>query len=488
MPLGPQFQNTFYEGAGGKPVHYTDPMSDPHAKAAIEGGVNPGDHKEFNRPYVDENPAKGVAYQGMLFSPEHFTGLKTDPTISEEERRSTIEKSLHLGKDEYAWNIRGQYPSRNVEKVEQSRKAITDAAHETAIPTHMFKQDIDVKAIASNKLGSTTGGDFNRSENKIRTRVREDRVPVGEETVMHQPRQYSGKNLVNPNWEKDTASISHRIDVAGLFKFGYGNSYEAQHIFAGKGESTEEYAARNMKIHTGYGPSGRRTFKMFHVREEKAPVGEPKQITRNIYENRMVSSKDTIAHEIGHSLDRTLVKNGSGLRYYGGADSVHEAIADGVSDRFVRHGHDYERTLSPSPERAMEIKKEGYGFSNRDVAGTDTKKALYAAVRTHVAMGDKNYLDIENRRDLYNKAPLGKQTNYYGNNTVTSPAPYDQQLHHANQLLLGHLYSTHQHVRDMLGHLGLGHVGEAAAQHYRTNITDAGHGQQTLPGFDEYGK
>lgn len=484
MPLGPQFQNTFYEDESGKTIHYTDPMSDPHAKAAIEGGVNPEDHKEFSRPYVDENPAKGVAYQGMLFSPEHFTGLKTDPTISEEERKATIQKSLHLDPEEYARRLTGQFPTRNTEQVEQSRQAILSAAHETAIPTHMFKQDINVPVIASNKLGSSTGGDFSWINNRIRTRVAKSMKKIGEETVMHQPRDYSGKNLVNPNWEKDTAPIAHRIND-GIFKFGYGSGYEAQHLFAGKGEHTEEYAARNIKVHTGYGPSGRRTFKVFHIREEKIPVGEPREVTKPIYEKGMTSSSDTIAHEVGHSLDPNLRGLGQ-IRYWKGSDTAYEALADGMADRFSKHGYDYERVFEPSPARANEIKKTGYGFTDKDVAGTLTKRALYAAVRTHVAMGDKNYLDIQNRKALYSKSPLpGSYVDKQGRTQHNYPSDNDV-LEHANKLLLGHLYTNHQHVRDILGHLGLDQVGQNAANHYRTHITDAGN--VPLPGFEDYGK
>jgi hypothetical protein len=476
MPLGRQFENTFFEGAGGKPVYNTDLSTPPDAHEL------PADSKL--RPHVDEKGAPNVAYQGMFFSPEHFTGLKSDPTIPEEERKSHIEKALKIDPENYAKNIKGQYPSRDKDQVEQSRQALLDAANKTAIPTHMFKNDINVNAIASNKLGGATGGDFQKSSRRLRTRVRPERVSVGEETVTHQSRQVTGENLINPNWEKDTQPIAHRIND-GVFSHGYGTKYSAEHLFAGKGEHTDDYFAENMKLHTGYGPSGRRTFKVFHTRKKLEPVGEPRQVTRPIYENKMSSSSDTMAHELGHSLDPTLVFGG--LRNNNGADSVHEAIADGMSDRFHKHGHHYERTLLPSPERAYEIKKEGYGFGSRDVAGTDTKKALYAAVRTHVAMGDKNYLDIQKRGDLYSQAPLPRvTTRYSGGMEATGPASPDAQLHHGNTLLLGHLYSSHQHVRDMLGHLGLDHVGQKAAQHYRTHITDAG--QDPLPGFEEHGQ
>lgn len=490
MPLGRQFSNTFHTDERGNMIFHTDPQSLPQPTPDATGATDITNTPHLHQPLVEKGPKglvtghKNVAYQGMFFSPEHFTGLKTDPTIPEEERKATITKALNLSPERYSENIKGQYPSRDKAKVEQSRQALLSAAHETAIPTHMFKNDINVNAIASNKLGSTTGGDFNRADRRLRTRVRPERINVGEETVMHQSRQVTGEKLLNPKWEKDTQPIAHRI-TDGVFAHGYGTKYPAEQLFAGLGTDTEEYRSENMKVHTGYGPSGRRTFKMFHTRNKVEAVGEPKQVTRPIYSETMASSKDTMAHELGHSLDPTL-KFG-GLRNLNGPDSVHEAIADGMSDRFERHGHDYERTLSPSPERAYEIKKEGYGLGNRDVAGTDTKKALYAAVRTHTALGDKNYLDIQSRRDLYNKTPLPRVTRQSsGGMQWTSDRGHEEQLHHANQLLLGHLYSTHQPVRDMLGHLGLDHVGEKAAHYYRSQVTDAG--QDPLPGFENHGK
>jgi hypothetical protein len=491
MPLGRQFSNTFHTDERGNMIFHTDPQSlsqpTPDATGVTDITNTPNPHK----PLVEKGPEgiatghRGVSYQGMFFSPEHFTGLKSDPTIPEEDRKATIEKALKLQPDNYAQNIKGQFPSRDTAKVEQSRQAILNAAHETAIPTHTFKNDVNVNVIASNKLGSSTGGDFLHSQNRIRTRVKSDKIKVSEETVMHQSRAITGEKLTNPNWEKDTQPIAHRIKD-GVFTHGYGSKYPAEQLFAGKGEHTDDYFAENMKLHTGYGPSGRRTFKMFHTRLAVAPVGEPKQVTRPVYQETMTSSQDTIAHEIGHSLDTNTKPTFKNLRNLKGADTVLEGIADGVADRFVRHGHDYERALAPSPQRADELKYTGYSTKDKNVAGTATNQALYAAIRTHVAMGDHNYKDIQNRSDLYKKHPLRPiQMNNASVSWEISP-DHSDQLRHANTLLLGHLYSSHQHVRDSLEHLGIAHVGEKAAHYYRSQVTDAG--QDSLPGFENHGE
>lgn len=483
MPLGRQFQNTFFEGAGGKLTHYTDPMSDPHAKAAIEGGVKPGDHKEFNRPYVDEQPAKGVAYQGMFFSPEHFTGLKTDPTISEEERRSTISKALNLDPESYANTAKGQIPQKDYES---SREAVLNATHETAIPTHMFKSDVNVNATASNKLGRSVGGDYNRFGNVIRARLTPTREIVGQETYIHQERRSTGEMLVNPNYEKDNSKLPNIFGSDGKLRTYAHGTIEPQHIFPGKGTDTAEYYAYNMKVRNGYTPSGRRRNAVVHFRRALEPVGEPQEKTRNIYQEKVKVSSDTMAHEIGHSIDPNLNHQYGMMRSLKGPDTVLEAVADGVADRFHKHGYDYERTLAPSPERAKELQTTGYSTKNKDVAGTELTKALYAAVRTHVAMGDHNYQEIQNRDALYKKHPAPSKK--FDNGTIsyeTNPA-YHEQLRHANTLLLGHLYSTHQHVRDSLDHLGVSQVGQKAANYYRSQVTYAG--QDPLPGFEGHGE
>jgi len=484
MPLGKQFQNTFHTDERGNIVFHTDPQSLPHPTPDANGVTHLSGtrYEEPNKPKVDETGHAGVAYQGMLFSPHAFTGLKTDPTIPEEERRSTIEKALHLGADEYSKNIKGEFPGRETARVEQSRMAISDAAHETAIPTHMFKENVNVKAIASTKLGSATGGDFSQLNNRIRTRVRADSVRVGEETYMDQRYERGEGFLSNPTHEKDNEKISYALGATGTLWTSLGK-IPSEHLFPGRGEDTDEYSTHNIKVHIGYTDKGRRKSAIVHARRPKVAVGDPVERTRGIYQDKMVSSQDTIAHEIGHSMDKTL-RIGA-LRNLNGADTVHEAIADGISDRFVKHGHDYERALEPSPERAYEIKKEGYGFGSRDVAGTDIKKALYAAVRTHVAMGDKNFQDIQDRKALYNQAPLPKERRQSANISWDREASHEEQTHHANQLLLGHLYTTHSHVRESLSHLGLDHVGENAANHYRTHITDAGN--VPLPGFEHHG-
>lgn len=481
MPLGKQFQNTFFEGAGGKLTHYTDPQTLPaptpneHGVTDITGTADPG------KPRESETGHPGVAYQGMLFTPHAFTGLKSDPTIPEEKRKETITKALRLDPDTYKANAKGQVGAK--ENLEGHRKAILEAADKTDIPTHMFENNIDVSTVVSKKLGRNTGGDFSRAENRIRTRARPSTEVVGTESYTEQPFRRGEGYIENPNHEKDNEKISYALGSTKTLRM-YSGTYESQHIFPGEGKATDEYDVHNMKIHNGYTDTGRRKSAKVHVRIPKIAVGEPIQRTRTLYADGFTSSSSTIAHEIGHSMDPNL-KAFSYFRNPRGADTVHEAVADGVEDRFVGHAGQYEHTLHPSPERAQEFKTRGYSIKDSQVAGNNVNKALYAAVRTHVAMGDHNYADVQNRKELYDKAPLPRVTKTSANLSYVSEADPDRQREHANTLLLGHLYTTHAHVRESLTHLGLDHIGESAANHYRTHITDAGN--VPLPGFEHHG-
>jgi hypothetical protein len=129
----------------------------------------------------------------------------------------------------------------------------------------------------------------------------------------------------------------------------------------------------------------------------------------------------------------------------------------------------------------------GYTIKDKDIAPTRMHAALYAAARIHTSLGDRNYHDIESRNDLYKKANgvdmYGFQANYVSDRLAVRKD--------ANSLLLGHLYTTHAHVREHLKNLGLDDEGEKAANHFRSSITDAGrntHQQEALPGFEEHGE
>ena len=470
MPLGRQFRNTFHVDENGQ-EHFNTDLNTVPDKADL-------DSEQFNTPHTDTTGAPGVAYQGMFWSPHTGTGSRQDPMIPESDRRAAIQNALHIGKNE------SHYKAEKVaaKRIPELNQAVEDTAHNSGIPTHVFKNDVNVPVVVKKTLGKNTGGDYN-SDGRHLVRVREgwpQRDIIGQEIKTEQSYN-QGAAIHNPNF-KDVLKDIPGWGGYGIHNYSKVRSPEGEekhltdytdptrdhkykmhdprdlpeghtlNLWAGKGEDTDEYTTRTVKVPNGYTDSGRRKSAYVHFRHAKVPVGEPREVTRNVYgPDKPTISGSTLTHEIGHSID-PLVKDEGRAR--GGADTVNEAVADGYEDRFNKHQNHFEEALHPSPARAQEIKKEGYGLNHPQVSGSLVDKALYAAVRQHVSMGDNNYKDIESRGRL-GRTGLGGR---------------------GNELLLGHLYSKHAHVRDILGHLNLGHIGEAAADNYRARITDAGKG------------
>ena len=488
MPLGRQFRNTFHEGANGA-VFHTD-LNTVKDKDKL-------DSKALQKPHTDSKGVPGVAYQGMLMDPYAYTGHRNDPTVSEEERRGAVRDALKLGaenKVEYALN-----------KVPKGQQAPYDASiertgHESGIPTHMFKENISVPVIAKKTLGRNTGGDYGANHRRHAIRIREGFMPhrelVGSQQVT-EPVITRGNYHINPNgvdmlkkdfgktWlgridgihgdQEYWGSLKNRISNGEAVR---GPQGEVSHhdldnlpeghgvtLFPGKGKETDEYSVHPVKVHLGYNESWNRTSKTYHYRRDKVPTGETRSYTKQVYKDTPNISGSTLVHEVGHSLDPHVNEPGGYIR--GGQDTVKEATADGFEDRFHLHKDNYEEALHPSRKRAAEMTMHGYTVKSKLIATHDTDRALYAAVRQHVSMGDQNYKDVEKRSSLLHAS--GQEFNMqHGNNRSEG-----------NKLLLGHLYSKHAHVRDILGHLGLSHVGEDAAEHYRSRITDAGKGARS---------
>ena len=496
MPLGPQFRNTFHQGANGA-VFHTDPTSLPAEEQS---------RHFLTKPLKSEKPHQGVAYQGMLMDPYAYTGHRNDPTISEEERRGAVRDATRLTTGDTPGGNQKYYADN---KVPASKRpgydaAIENAGYESGIPTHMFKNDVDVPVIVKKSLGKNVGGDYGADGRKHLVRVREglpQREVIGQETTTEQSYD-RGSAIHNPNFKEVLKTTPHWSGY-GISNYSKVRSpegekslgdytdptrdhqyklYDPRHLpeghtmnlWAGKGEDTDEYYTRTVKVPNGYTDSGRSKSAYVHFRHAKVPVGEPREVTRNIYgPDKQTISGSTLVHEIGHSIDPQV--NDMGGHNSSGRNTVSEAIADGFEDRFHNHKDDYDEALHPSPNRATEIKKEGYGTNYRGLTDTDINRATYAAVRQHVSMGDNNYKDLERRQHLVSSA-----TGYPMTHGVRG-----QGAAEGNKLLLGHLYTNHAHVREILGHLGLGHVGEEAAEHYRSQITDAGRSNNPYEAIDK---
>jgi hypothetical protein len=477
MPLGPQFRNTFHTDEHGNMVFHTDPAS-----------VSDVDTPQS--PLVEKGPEevatghKGVAYQGMLFSPHTATGHREDPLITEEQRRSTVRNSLGLTGANEKYYDAGKVPKKSREGY---NSAIENAGYRSGIPTHMFENDVNVPTIVKKSLGKNASGDYGANGRSHAIRVREGFLPEREQVGTQEEKYYDlrqvtfGERMTNPNHVEDFKD--HEQDLRadrenpGVYSYSESKRIPREQLFPGKGTSTDEYTVHNYRVNKKYGKNYRQVTAVVHTRTPKIYEGEPQTRTVPIWKTTPSIPQSTLVHEVGHSIDPHV--GVMGMYNRSGHDTVKEATADGFEDRFSAHKDNYEESLRPSEKRATEIKKTGYGLATPNaklVAPTRMHAALYAAVRQHVSMGDKNFKDVESRPNLVSEA-LRKSGIEPGHPN-------------ANELLLGHLYTHHAHVRDILGHLGLADEGESAANTYRKRITDAGvtHTQPAIPGFETHGE
>jgi hypothetical protein len=492
MPLGRQFSNTFHEGEGGKTSFYTNPESDPTSiKSNPEKPVSMLSSKH-SRPNITEEPRPGVSYQGMFFEPHTATGSRQDPLIPKAARVDAFKTALNLHDVEKYQSRAGAELGRsyrpNATAAQKSMDLIaTTAAEHTNIPTHLAK-DINTNAVLYPGEKASRGGHYSPERGNIVVHEKK-RYETIREPDIEIPKGEKGAPIPNKNfksvvdrdwstesiWQNDMGYKGTITDASGKEVPYHEDETHLQHlpeghsmnVYPGKGKQTAKYISTPFQVESGWKQSyygGSETYTTFHTRHERIPT-EGTEVIRGAKKKKILPSTinaDTLVHEIGHAIDphiRSPFENMSS-----GADAVQEATADGYRDRFGST-EVYEHKLAPSPERAEDMKSSGYTVSSKKW-GNNTDRALYAAVRQHVSMGDKNIHDITSRQEVFEKAG--------GKTRATSMHTTVDQKARSNNYLLGHLYNTHSHVREILGHLGMQEVGEKAASNYRHSISDAG--------------
>lgn len=460
MPLGRQFEDTFFG----------------------ESEYHRG--KEYS----------GKPLQGMLFSPHTATGSKDDPLVPEEERRAQARTS---------YNTEGMSRwTRGSKKLESQQKMLEEGVFQSGIPQHLLK---DVKT-RTRIVPSEGRAHYSPSSNMIKLNENVHGPKYQEVPAKTAPVYKSGNPIPNPNFSRDTRHIEteasprsefsahgtffnekgKRIPSSKIHDGDYALNNEQRknlidplylpeghsaNIFPGKGKDTNKYVTHSFKVEVGYRSDNSwkndgYKIQWFHTRHEAIPTGETKEIpaTRKRVSGGRSLSMSTLVHETGHHLDPNV---GSNVRDKDSPDTVTEAVADGFTDRFHHSRNEFEDSLSPSKERAQTISNpfRGYGTGHHSVGRNNVNKALYAAVRQHVSMGDRNYLDIPSRDTFVKDC-----------HWLEDDKEHNEHLEHANKMLLGHMYDKHPHVQEILGHLKLGKVGENAANYYRSRSTDAGRG------------
>lgn len=488
MPLaGRQFRNTFWNNEGGM-QEFVD-----------RGG---------NAPNQGEGPDQNL--QGMLFSPYHGTGLRQDPTIPQEERSARIRKGLGLNDVEaYRNRLAHEVPGQAVKTVtydnlgrryttvtpkvgERAATAdmqlVHDAANRSDIPTQIFDQ-ANAQVVVDPKPGRAwahlDGGSIKLNRETGTRRVAAPSDPVPEYTRGKPiPNKSFSSQVGKVDWDShegahgDMASTATFFDHTGKEYDLHEDVYKAEHdfrelpeghsanVWPGKGKSTDKYIATPFEVWNGTKYHGGDKIRTFHTRHEAVPTGKmlPGDPDRMVIEKFHQVDRGTLVHELGHSLDSV-----SGGRFDNArrrnirTDPMSEAIGDGFADRFSRAAGRYEETLHPSPERAAQIKNRGsgYGADFHVWKGRSVDKALYAAVRQHVSMGDHHFQDLPNRDHLAKDLGVSGLLDA----AYTKKAQNDAHVE-GNQMVLGHLYHQHEHVRQILDHLGMKKVGEQARDKY----------------------
>ncbi len=317
----------------------------------------------------------------------------------------------------------------------------------------------------------------------------------------------NGENYKHDKWRSVNNPEDHLTPEArGKFtdEIEKGHDVDIKHmsglpgyLWPGKGKDTDEYTVHPVRVKTAetetynYRTESDRTYTktaLFHVRIRRPGPDEPTNEIRR-RDNTGVGFRagtdgiNTLTHELGHIRDyqgrllRNLAHNGLDTRKN---DTVTEAIADGHSDRFGKnYATRFESDLLPSADREKVMDTTGYSTQHSIAGGQDfedldeatgkyvprkktpeqrLRRAVYAAVRLHVSLGDDNHRGIPGGEILKKHK---ENTGYTTNGTYL-------------KLVLGHLYTNHQHVRGMLSQMGLDDVGKESSDYYRSTITDAG--------------
>lgn len=514
MTLGEQFKNTFFLH-NGSANYFTDPASLPQEEGKSAG----------HNPLIQNGPENlttghnGVAYQGMLFDPHTGTGSNKDPLVSSEQRTEIFKNALNISNPEnYAENAKRYLKTAWSKKnTESDIDAITRAGVQSGIPSNIAER-ADVNVVLHPKVGRAH---YNYRNNTIRLHPGLDElVSTGntipahtkptlsfdrESTAHYNPdwknikgiehvgsynlKRLSQGKVMTPTGERDITNEDMREGLLNLPEGHYLNIWE------GKGENTDKHHSTFVKAQSGYTESGRRKFINLHYRFPLKQIGQVEVPERPEQKSVRTTFPPTLVHEVGHSLDPNVrVKNKATSK----ADPMNEAVADGFRDRYSTYADSYERALEPSEDRIRELgpKGNGYGIGHKEFPKNMISKALYAAVRQHVAIKENNYLTLPNRDDLvrqYNKNNEESEDSVVPISRLDSNIDYKPHL--AQELALGHMYTHHAHVRSLMESLdekypGIHNVARNAAETYRSQITDAGRSsgvqfhQLPIPGME----
>jgi hypothetical protein len=504
MPLGDQFKNTYWEDPRSKKV-----------RSAVEQQTTEDTtyNWDLRKPKIEEGFGNTQNPQGMMFDPYSYTGLKKDPTVPREERLNAIVKALRLEPSvetpktqQPNARIRRRTKSDSVKVRNLKKDAIRNAADELDIPTHEYEHNIKAP---------TSPTHWNKGEASHTNRITVGVRPRVEETTTERT-AYAPSDKPIPNkkfWKQYNDKIDHPGNIHSLLHQGkstWGISKSGEHvlwtspsgevntiddlhdnifdkypddfpyedsqieylhkegylpnIYPGKGTGNEKEAVgKQVKVESGYTSLGygytHQTWHTRHVPDKSVPPVTEKVVTRKNLGYEANSS--TLAHEIGHTTEPTSYDtyrtNHSRRREWVNVDPVSEGYADALDDRAFRYSDQFEHHLTNPKTRADDIKTTGYTSSYHMWSAPE--RALYSAVRYHLAANPKDADKLATRQGLMEQYGRPNDRHQYNETDL------------AQQIMLGHMYETHPHIRPVLDELGFSKTAKKAHEEFMSRGT-----------------
>lgn len=376
----------------------------------------------------------------------------------------------------------------------QKNEALAKAANELDIPTNTYQENINTFV---DPVDWRTGYAYGRGAISVGVR------PITNTETVKKVQEYpaSDKPIPNKKFWAQYAKIDHPGDVHSIMdehdvhwtnleghtilggdlfekneneqdKMDWlkNNNYHPN-VYPTKGKSTPKFSVgRKVSIETGYDDrvynDVKYTHSSWHTRYEPDTTKEPKTVNitkeaKGGYE----ANKSTLAHELGHTQEplgdepeRDISRRrGKGLGKITQTDPVSEGYADALMDRAHKYSGQFEKHLTNTKLRADDISTSGY--SSKFHMWDANERALYSAVRFHVAAYPERIDDMLNRKHM--KDSMFSQKSWYAG---------EQQS--PTQMMLGHMYEHMPHVRPVLHELGFGKTSEKAHEAYKSRVPD----------------
>ena len=519
MPLGPQFSNTYWEDPKLKttmssaelPIAKNELPTKEQRTPQISSGVdipnnaqgmlfNPYSYTGLkNDPTVPAGHRMSVINKSLhLKNLDEINDMKNKQIQRNKDRDEHNTREAQSGLPIARRNYRRPVPVYgNTDIMAQKNEAIGKAANNLDIPTSTYKENISTYALPTD----WNLGESDSSGGTITTGVR----PVTNTENVKEVQEYPASDKPIPNtkfwaqyekqydhpgdvhsiaWEKGvhwTNAEGHVISSSELKEHPAYQSSESDamewlknnnyhpNVYPTKGKSTPKYSVgKKVSIETGYSDRENHfgyTYSPWHTRYEPDITKEPKSVNitkeaKGGYE----ANEYTLAHELGHtqepwgdSSERNLTRNKKSRNGFVTTDPVSEGYADALADRAHRYSGQFEKHLTNTKLRADDIKTTGY--SSKYHMWNAHERALYSAVRFHVAAHPERIKDMQNRKHM--------EDSMFNWRNVAAGEPQP-----TTKLMLGHMYEHMPHVRPVLHELGFGKTSEEAHELYTSRVPD----------------